>query len=174
VQLFPPGQRGKARSSLDAITVVIREFIVGNLVIAVIIGAASALVFALLGVPEFLVVGPLSGLLSVVPYLGVVLALVPPLVAAGLSGGKLLAIGGTVVALHLFALNVLYPKLVGSRLSVNPLAITVALLFWGWLWGGFGLLLAIPLTGAMKAVFDHVEALRGWGALLGDQEIEVV
>jgi predicted PurR-regulated permease PerM len=171
VLLFPPEQRAKARSSIEAMTDVIRQFIVGNLLIALILGAVSTLVFALVGVPEFLVVGPLSGLLSVVPYLGVLLAALPPILSAAgsLSGGRILAILIPVLALHLIALNVLYPKLVGGRLSVNPLAITVALLFWGWLWGGFGLLLAIPLTGAMKAVFDHVENLRGWGRLLGDE-----
>lgn len=52
----------------------------------------------------------------------------------------------TVVGSHLIALNVLYPKVLGSRLQVNPLALTMALLIRGALWGGAGLLLAVPIT----------------------------
>jgi predicted PurR-regulated permease PerM len=76
----------------------------------------------------------------------------------------------TVFGLHLFALNVLYPKFLGSRLKLNPLAVTLALLFWGWLWGAMGLVLAIPMTGAIKIVFDHVAPLRDMGAWLGEDD----
>jgi predicted PurR-regulated permease PerM len=73
-----------------------------------------------------------------------------------------------VVALHFFALNVLYPKFLGNRMQLNPLAVTMALLFWGWLWGGIGLVLAIPITAAVKIIFDHVDSLKPWGAWLGE------
>jgi predicted PurR-regulated permease PerM len=75
----------------------------------------------------------------------------------------------TVVAIsHVIALNLLYPKIIGRRLRLNPLAVTLALLFWGWLWGAMGLILAIPLTAAIKIIFDHVESLQAWGAWLGE------
>jgi predicted PurR-regulated permease PerM len=74
----------------------------------------------------------------------------------------------SVLGLHLFALNVLYPKFLGSRLQLNPLAVTLSLLFWGWMWGAMGLVLAIPITAAIKIVFDHVEPMRGYGAWLGE------
>jgi predicted PurR-regulated permease PerM len=102
--------------------------------------------------------------------LGVVLALVPPL-AAGLGqihSEQVLVIVFTVLGLHLFALNVLYPKIIGKRLQLNPLAVTLALLFWGWLWGAMGLILAVPITAALKIIFDHIEGLRSWGAWLGE------
>jgi predicted PurR-regulated permease PerM len=116
------------------------------------------------------ILGFLSGFLSLVPYLGVVLAVVPPLVAGlgELSGAKLLAVALTVLGLHLFAINVLYPKILGRRLQLNPLVVTVALLVWGWIWGGMGLVLAVPITGAMKIIFDHVESLRPYGAWMGE------
>jgi predicted PurR-regulated permease PerM len=74
---------------------------------------------------------------------------------------------GVVVA-HLFALNVLYPKVLGSRLQLNPLAVTVSLLLWGFLWGGVGLVLAIPMTAAMKIIFEHVDRLQPLSHLLGE------
>jgi predicted PurR-regulated permease PerM len=127
-------------------------------------------VFWYLHLPYFYFLGFISGFLTLVPYLGVILAVLPPL-AAGLGqvhGGGLLAIVITVVGLHVFALNVLYPKLIGKRLQLNPLAVTIALLIWGWLWGAVGLILAVPLTAALKIIFDNVESLRPYGAWLGE------
>jgi predicted PurR-regulated permease PerM len=73
-----------------------------------------------------------------------------------------------VAVLHLIAMNLLYPKVVGSRVHLNPLVVTVALMFWGTIWGGVGLLLAIPITAGIKAVCDNVTSLHGYGRLLGD------
>jgi predicted PurR-regulated permease PerM len=65
-------------------------------------------------------------------------------------------------------MNFLYPKVIGKRVRLNPLAVTVALMFWGLMWGGVGLVLAVPLMAAMKAVFDNVESLQSFGRMLGD------
>jgi predicted PurR-regulated permease PerM len=99
-----------------------------------------------------------------------VLATLPPiLVGFGqLEVPELLVVLGFVVAMHLVALNVLYPKLLGSRLRINPLAVTLALLFWGTVWGAVGLLLAIPITGALKIICDHVETLKPYADWLGE------
>ena len=126
--------------------------------------------FAFVKVPYFYFIAFVSGFLSVIPYLGVILAMLPPLVV-GLghvhaSGAIVIVV--TVAVTHLFALNVLYPKMIGSRVRLNPLAVTVSLLVWGWLWGATGLILAVPITAAMKIIFDHVESLRPWGAWLGE------
>ena len=73
-----------------------------------------------------------------------------------------------VALLHMIALNLLYPKLVGARVHLNPFVVTVALMIWYILWGGAGLVLAIPITAAMKAIFDRVPGLNGYARLLGD------
>ena len=70
----------------------------------------------------------------------------------------------TVTGLHLLAMNVLHPKIVGKRLRLNPLAVTLSLLFWAWIWGAMGLILAVPLVGATKVICHYVDALRGLGA----------
>ena len=70
--------------------------------------------------------------------------------------------------LHLIALNLLYPKIVGSRVHLNPLVVTFSLMLWGFLWDAAGLLLAIPLTAGLKAVCDNVKELRPIGKFLGD------
>ncbi len=170
VMLFKLEHRNTAYVTLGLISAMIRSFIVGNLVVGIFISLISTVVFAFLHLPYFYFLGVLSGFLSLVPYLGVVLALIPP-IAAGLgqiNSEQLIMVIVAVLGLHLFALNVLYPKIIGKRLQLNPLAVTLALLFWGWLWGAMGLILAVPITAAMKIVFDHVDGLRPWGAWLGE------
>ena len=170
VMLFPLHHRHTAFVTLGLIGKMLQSFIVGNLLIGLLISGASVAIFGLLHVPFFYFVGFLSGFLSLVPYLGVVLAMVPPiLVGLGqLEAGDLVVVVFCVVGLHLFALNVLYPKLLGGRLKINPLAVTIALLFWGAVWGAVGLVLAIPITGAMKIVFDHVESMKPYADWLGE------
>ena len=170
VMLFKLEHRNTAYVTLGLISAMIRSFIVGNLVVGIFISVVSMIVFAVLGLPYFYFLGVLSGFLSLIPYLGVILALVPPIVAGmgQIHSEQVLVIIATVLGLHLFALNVLYPKIIGKRLQLNPLAVTITLLFWGWLWGAMGLILAVPITAALKIIFDHVEGLRSWGAWLGE------
>ena len=169
VMLFPLHHRNTAFVTLGLIGKMLQSFIVGNLLIGLLISGVSVAIFGLLHVPFFYFVGFLSGFLSLVPYLGIVLAMVPPiLVGVELEAGSLVVVVLCVIGLHLFGLNVLYPKLLGSRLRINPLAVTIALLFWGAVWGAVGLVLAIPITGAIKIVFDHVESMKPYADWLGE------
>jgi predicted PurR-regulated permease PerM len=170
VMLFKMEHRNTAYVTLGLISQMIRGFIVGNLIVGVFMSIVGTIVFGLIGLPYFYFIGVISGFLTLVPYLGVILALIPP-VAAGLgqsNAEQLAMIVVTVFGLHLFALNVLYPKIIGKKMSLNPLAVTISLLFWGWLWGAMGLILAVPMTGALKIVFDHVDSLRPYGAWMGE------
>ena len=170
VMLFPLHHRHTAFVTLGLIGKMLQSFIVGNLLIGLLISAVSVAAFGLLHVPFFYFVGFLSGFLSLVPYLGVVLAMVPPvLVGFGqLESSSLLVVVLCVIGMHLLALNVLYPKLLGGRLRINPLAVTIALLFWGTIWGAVGLVLAIPITGAIKIIFDHVDSMKPYADWLGE------
>jgi predicted PurR-regulated permease PerM len=170
VMLFSLENRNTAYITLGLISAMIRSFMVGNLLIGLFLGTASTIAFGILNVPFFYFVGFISGFLSLVPYLGVVLAMAPPIfVSMGhINSGDAVVIVMIVLGLHLIALNVLYPKFLGNRLQLNPLAVTMALLLWGWLWGAMGLVLAVPITAAMKIVFDHVDSLKPYGAWMGE------
>jgi predicted PurR-regulated permease PerM len=170
VMLFSMENRNSAYVMLGLIARMIRSFIVGNFVIGVFLSACSIALFGLIGLPYFYFLGLISGFVSLIPYIGVLLAIFPPLVAdlGHLTTGVALLIIGTVLGLHLFGMNVLYPKILGKRLQLNPLAVTLSLLFWGWLWGAMGFVLAVPITGAFKIICDHIEPLRPYGVWLGE------
>jgi predicted PurR-regulated permease PerM len=170
VMLFSMEHRNAAYVMLGLIARMIRSFIVGNFIIGVFLSACSIALFGLMGLPYFYFLGIMSGFLSLIPYLGVILAVIPPLIAdlGHLTTSMCLLVIFAVMGLHLIAMNVLYPKILGKRLQLNPLAVTLALLFWGWLWGAMGLILAVPITGALKIICDHIERLRPYGAWLGE------
>jgi predicted PurR-regulated permease PerM len=170
VMLFSLEHRHSAYTTLGMISAMLRSFLVGNLLIGLFMGTISTIVFGTLHLPFFYFIGFMSGFVSLIPYLGVLLALAPPLfVGIGhIHSGGAITIIVTVFSLHLISLNVLYPKFLGQRLQLNPLAVTLSLLIWGWLWGAVGLLLAIPVTAAMKIIFDHIESLKPYGKWLGE------
>jgi len=172
VRLFKDPDRPAAHKSLQQIGVMLRKFLVGNLLVGLFIGTVSLIVFAILGLPHFLFIAYISGYLSLMPYLGVVLAMLPPLIVGlqHLQSGGFVAIVLTVVILHLFSLNVLYPKFLGRSMELNPFAAVIGLLLWGWMWGAMGLVLAVPIMAALKIVCDHVKPLKPYAVWLGVRE----
>jgi predicted PurR-regulated permease PerM len=171
LHFFEAEDRTIATNSLERIAELVRGFVLGNFALGLLLAATSSLVFWKMGLPYPLLTGPLSGFFSLVPYVGLPLALAPPMLVSlmvfeGVSSYLLLAT--VVTLLHILALNLLYPKIVGSRVHLNPLVVTVALMFWGFLWGAAGLVLAIPLTAGVKAVCDNITSLRPYGKFLGD------
>jgi len=170
LQFFHGEDRLVAARSLTGVAGMVRAFVVGNFLLGLLLAFASSLVFWLIRLPFPLLAGSLGGFLSLVPYIGLPLSMVPPLLAA-LSLNRLeiyIAVAVTASMLHLVALNLLYPKVVGARVHLNPLVVTFSLMLWGFLWDAPGLLLAIPLTAALKAVCDNVKDLRPFGKFLGD------
>ena len=128
-------------------------------------------IFSLTRLRFALLLGPLAAFLSMVPYLGVALAIVPPLLM-GLgqytTATPFIIIAVTIMVVHFLAINVLTPKFVGHQVSLNALTVTIAMMFWGWMWGAVGLVLAVPITAAFKAVCDNVEKLKPWGVWMGE------
>ena len=139
--------------------------------------AVLSLVFTLglllLGVNYPYIWGPLAGIANLIPFLGSVLGAVPPVIMAliqsdGLLKPILVIIFFTIV--QLIESNLVSPKIMGDKVNLSPLAVLIASLYWGWLWGGIGIVLAVPITAALKVVCDHVETLKPIGILLGGKQ----
>jgi predicted PurR-regulated permease PerM len=169
--LFSGSERQIVGKSWQGVADMVRAYVIGNFILGLMLATISCSFFFAIRLPYWPLVGPLSGFLSLVPYVGLPMAMIPAL-AAGLivydQPAIYVMIAVVVAVLHLIAMNLLYPKVVGSRVHLNPLVVTVALMFWGTIWGGIGLLLAIPITAGIKAVCDNVTSLHGYGRLLGD------
>lgn len=163
------GKRLDIDSIIGRLKTMALGYVIGNLWIGLLLATVSVLVFWWTGLKPALALGIASGLLNLIPFVGVLLAAAIPLVAGVVqfhSGAQFIAVGLTVVILHLVAGNVLIPHYVGSRLDVGPVAATIGLMFWGWLWGIPGILLAVPLTAVLKVLADADPALEHLSNLL--------
>jgi predicted PurR-regulated permease PerM len=169
MQLFPAAERTEVKDALSDVTQVLRSYLMGTALVGLILVMASWLFFMALGLDFPFLTGLVSGLCNLVPYLGAVMSWIPPLFIGLKQFHTLtpyLGIFAVLTLFHIVTANLLIPALVGWRVRLNALALTVSLLFWGWLWGAMGLILAIPITAVFKVVCDHVERLQPVGRWL--------
>jgi predicted PurR-regulated permease PerM len=163
LQLFPVGRRTQVKETLDDLRDVLRDYLVGMTVVTLVVVALSSVFFLALGFDYSVLAGIASGLLNMVPYIGAVLAWLPGFLLAIVKWHTVSHFGIIALVLtgiHVLAQNLIAPQLVGRKVRLNAVAITVALLFWGFVWGGMGLILAIPITAAMRVICDHTESLK--------------
>jgi predicted PurR-regulated permease PerM len=155
---------------LEEIDVQVQRYLLSTVGANVLLGLGTWLAFALLGVEQAGMWGIAAGVLHFIPYLGPVLFAV----ASGLAG--FMQFGTMLGALSVAGTSLLVAAAVGSlvmtwlqsRLArVNAAVLFIALLFFGWLWGVWGLLLGAPLVAIAKVICDRVDSLRPAGELLG-------
>jgi predicted PurR-regulated permease PerM len=169
LQLFPSSRRTQIKETLEDLRDVLRDYLVGMTLVTFLVIAASSLFFWILDLDYPILTGIASGLLNMVPYIGAVLAWLPGFMIALAKWrtiGNFVGMAGVLTAIHVIALNFVAPQVVGRRVRLNAVAITISLLFWGWVWGGMGLLLAIPITAALRVVCDHTESWKPIGRWL--------
>jgi predicted PurR-regulated permease PerM len=156
---------------LDDITSQIERFLFVQLLASVVVAIVSAVAFYWAGLERAVFWGVLAGLFNSIPYFG------PLIVLAGVSAVAYVQFGtfdrtAQVAAMSFVITGVegyaLTPWLLGRHLRMNGVAVFVGLLFWGWVWGIWGMLLAMPMMVVLKSICDHVEDLKGVGELLGE------
>jgi predicted PurR-regulated permease PerM len=134
------------------------------------LGIVVTLVMTLIGMPNAVLWGSLAALAEFVPYVGATV-MIALLTMAGLvnfqSVGHALLVPGAYLAVNLVQANLISPMVLGRRLTLNPVAILVGLVFWWWLWGVGGAFIAVPLLATLKIFCDHIESLAPIGEFLG-------
>lgn len=164
---------GRAASDFaEGVARVLSGYVLGEVFVVLITACITTAGLLVLKVPYSYVLGPLAGLCVLVPYVGVIFSTTPALLVAILSADDLsLAVKVFVFysSIQFLEGNVLTPFIVGSRVRLHPLAVMVAFLFWGILWGVPGAILAVPLTATVKVVAERFERFAPFAALLGDR-----
>ncbi len=156
---------------LEEIDRQIEKFLLVQMFTSVVVAVVTWLVFMYLGVQQAAVWGILAGLFNSIPYFGPVLVSSGTAVVAFLQFGNLrmaFIVGGVALVITSLEGFLLTPWLTSRASRMNAVAIFVGLLFWGWVWNIWGMLLAVPMLMVMKAICDHVEELNGLGELLGE------
>jgi predicted PurR-regulated permease PerM len=134
------------------------------------LGIAVTLVMLLIGMPNAVLWGSMAALAEFIPYVGATFMLVT-LAMAGLvtfpDVGHALMVPAAYLTVNLIQANFISPAVLGRRLTLNPVAILVGLVFWWWIWGVGGAFIAVPLLATFKIFCDHIESLAPIGEFLG-------
>jgi len=149
----------------------IQRFLVVRLLASLAIGTGSALAFHALGLDHAILWGIAAGLLNSIPYFGPGIVTVGVTLATLVQHGTIsmaLLVGGASLVLASLDGFVLVPLLIRRTARMNEVATFAGLLFWGWMWGSAGLLLAVPIMMIIKAICDRVDDLKPVGELLGE------
>jgi predicted PurR-regulated permease PerM len=156
---------------LDNISAQIGRFLLALLLANLIVAVSTATLLWWLGLEGWLFWGLAAGVLNTIPYFGPIIISVALAVVAflqfGTLGGTATVVGGAFAITSLEGW-LLTPALMGRAASMNPAAVFIGLLLWGWLWGLWGIVLAVPMMVLFKAICDHVEDLQPVGELLGE------
>jgi predicted PurR-regulated permease PerM len=148
-----------------------RKYVRGVLIVILILGVLNSIGFLLLDLRYAILLGFIAAFLNIIPYIGVLIGSLFPIIIALITKDSLAyAVGalGVCVFTQFLENNFITPKVVGSSVSINPLASILALLGFGMLWGVVGMVVAIPLMGMLKIVCDAVPGLQPYGYLLGE------
>ncbi len=156
---------------------IIRAFIRGNIFTGILLIAVHALIFRLVGLENWGPLAILSGFLNLLPLIGAPLALLLPFAQALLQfhvPGPFFVIGFGLVAMHMVSSNLLMPFFMSSRVNVNSVSLVFGLLFWGWLWGPIGFLIAIPMTALVKTFLESNSETFAYSNLLSARPRHVI
>jgi len=134
------------------------------------VGVVTGIVMYLLGMPNAVLWGVVAMVLNFVPYVGAVANVVLLALAALVTfedTGRALMVPGAFLALNLIESNLVTPAIYGNRMRLNTVALFIGLVFWWYIWGVAGAILAVPMMAAFKIACDHIESLSPIGEFLG-------
>lgn len=155
---------------LDAMGDQISRFLFHMAMTSMLVGLLTWLAFRWLGLEQPALWGLAAGALNLIPYVGPTMVTISATLAALVQFGELrMALAAGAIGLTITSMEgmLFTPYVLSRAASINPVAISLGLAFWGWVWGFWGLLLAMPILMVLKTVADHVDGLQAFGELLG-------
>lgn len=153
-------------------TKVSQKYLQGILIDVIILSVLNSTGFLILGIKHAILFGVIASLLNIIPYIGVLIGSLFPIAMALLTKDSMwYAVGAAGICIFVQFLdnNFITPTVVGRSVSINPLATIIALLIGGMVWGIPGMILFIPLLGALKVIFDNFPSLQPYGYLIGEE-----
>ena len=158
---------------VEQVQQILRKYITGLFIEMCIVSVVVCLALWALGIKYALLLGLITGLFNIIPYIGIFTAtLISILItfATAAATGKVFLVLITLVITHLVDSNILLPAIVGSKVKINPLITVLGVVLGEMIWGVSGMFLSIPVIAVLKIIFDRIDSLKPWGILLGEQQ----
>jgi putative permease len=156
---------------IEQVQQILRKYIIGLFIEMCIVSVVVCVALWMLGIKYALLLGLITGLFNIVPYIGIFTAMLISVLitfATAAAAGKVLLVLTTLVITHLVDSNILLPVIVGSKVKINPLITVLGVVLGEMIWGIPGMFLSIPVIAVLKIIFDRIESLKPWGILLGE------
>ena len=156
---------------MDEIRDQIQRYLGVQVLTSVIVGVVSWLAFWAIGLESAAVWGVTAGVLNMIPYLGAIVTTAGTALVAFFQFGTIgegFAVGAISLGINTLEGYWLTPWLSGRASRMNNVIVFGGLLFWGWLWGGWGLILGLPVMMVIKVICDHIEDLKPIGEFMGE------
>ncbi|HEX9150638.1 MAG TPA: AI-2E family transporter, partial [Flavobacterium sp.] len=161
----------KLQDILSQIKVAVKSYIVGLIIEMVLVSLLTTIGFMIIGVKYAVLLGIVTGILNLIPYVGILFAGALSIVASLTGTPDLSIIIGVIVVnviVQLIDNNILVPLVVSSKVQINAFVSIVGIIIGGAICGISGMFLAIPIIAILKVIFDRIEQLEPWGYLMGD------
>jgi predicted PurR-regulated permease PerM len=158
---------------IEQVQQILRKYITGLFIEMCIVSVGVCLALWALGIKYALLLGLITGLFNIIPYIGIFTAMLISVLitfATAAAAGKVLLVLMTLIVTHLVDSNILLPAIVGSKVKINPLITVLGVVLGEMIWGVSGMFLSIPVIAVLKIIFDRIDSLKPWGILLGEQE----
>jgi predicted PurR-regulated permease PerM len=170
-KLFDKKHHKVLEDIMGTIKVSVQSYIVGLMIEFVIVSVLTAIGLMIIGVKYFILLGLITGLLNLIPYIGILIAGVLSIIASLTGTTDLSIVVGIIVVnviVQLLDNNLLVPMIVSSKVEINAIASIIGIIVGGLIGGITGMFLAIPLMAILKVIFDRIEELKPWGYLLSN------
>ncbi|MGD1320271.1 AI-2E family transporter [Chryseobacterium sp. 2R14A] len=172
VNVFNEKHKASVQEVVSEVRIMTKRYIIGLCLQVIIVSVLTTIVLTILGVKYAILLGVLTGLLNVIPYIGICISLLISCFIAFATGTVstcvYVAIGYVIV--HAIDGNIVLPFVVGSKVKINALFSFIGILLGEHLWGISGMFLCIPAIAIIKIIFERVDGLQPWGKLLGEDE----
>ncbi len=173
VSLFADTHTSTVNIVVSEIRFIIKKYVSGILIEMLIVATLACTAFGIIGIKYAFLLGLITGIFNIIPYVGIFTALaLNCLVTFATTGSSdVVFVFFSVLVIHLVDANYIMPKMVGSKVKINPLVALLGLVIGEMVWGIKGMFLSIPIIAVFKVIFDRVEGLQPWGRLLGEEEL---
>ncbi len=170
-EAFPGRRAAKFRSVFKNINQGMQRYLVTKALISLGTGLCAAIILLIFGVDFAWIWGLLTFLLNFIPNIGSVIATLPPILVAIFQFGGLFPavwVAILLVATQMTWGNVIEPAVMGKSLNMSPLVVIISLIFWGFIWGPIGMILAVPISSTIQIVCANIDSLKSISILMGE------
>ncbi len=170
-KLFKAEYHLQLQDILNQIKVAVKSYIVGLIIEMIVVSVLTTLGFMIIGVKYAILLGIITGILNLIPYIGILFAGALSIIASLTGAPDLSLMLGVIVVniiVQLIDNNILVPMIVSSKVEINAFISIIGIIIGGTIAGISGMFLAIPILAILKVIFDRIEILEPWGYLMGD------